>query len=315
MDILITGVCGFIGYHTARAYLSRGYRVIGIDDLSADSDGSIACGQRLELLLKVRGFEFNLSDISETQRFDYFLEGKTPDRCIHLAAKAGVQGCNTRPKQYVDTNMRGFDAVAAWCSERKIPLIYASSASVYGNVGDSIMHENMRPLPLNLYGMSKYYNELSAAKFADRDELDSVGLRFFNVYGPLGRPDSLFMKLLNSRPDNPVMIYGNGEMQRDWTHVSDIVAGIMQAAEHRRRGAFVFNLGAGNPHTINEALRFFEDAKASISYHRVGDVSGDEIMRCYSDNAKARLSFGYAPKVELQDGIASLVEWFNSTRQ
>lgn len=314
MDILITGVAGFIGFHLAQAYLSAGHRVIGIDDLSGDTQGRNACAGRMMKLRTAKNFGFMLAEIAQIEK----VEGHYPDvrieRCIHLAAEAGVQRCYEHAFDYVQTNMRGFDTVAAWCAERQLPLIYASSASVYGNTCDPIMHENLRVMPANLYGFTKYYNELSAAKFAERDGLKSVGLRFFNVYGPEGRPDSLFMKLLNSQPNNPVMIYGNGEMQRDWTHVSDIVRGIMQAAEHARHGAFVFNLGASNPHTICEALDYLERAPAAIYYRTVPDVSAGEIYKSYADIAAARLSFGYAPQVELRDGIKDLVRWFNATR-
>lgn len=315
MDILITGVAGFVGYHTAKAALRRGDRVIGIDDLSGDKRGQNDCAQRIGKLIKLENFFYADCDIRNIGQIKGFFPGVTFERCVHLAAETGVQGCYEHAYDYVANNMRGFDIVAAWCADEGIQLIYASSASVYGNIGNQVMHENLRATPANLYGFTKYYNELSAAKFSDRSRLDSIGLRFFNVYGPLGRPDSLFMKLLTSTAENPVMIYGNGELQRDWTHVSDIVHGIFRAMDHLGTGPYIFNLGSGEPHPINEAITYLEEAGAQLHYRKVPDISAYEIERSEADYSKARLSFGWSPKVTLYEGLKDLVEWFNSIRQ
>src|SRR6516165_50080 len=228
MCILVTGAAGFIGYHTSRALLDRGYEVIAFDNLNAYSDVRLK-EARLDDLRPRNGFQFIRGDLADRNAVERLFEIHRPKRVIHLAAQAGVRYSLSHPRAYVDSNLVGFMNVLEGCRHNGVEhLVFASSSSVYGantkmpfSVHDNVDH------PLSLYGATKKSNELMAHTYAHLFRLPATGLRFFTVYGPWGRPDMayfLFTKAILE--DRPIDVFNNGNMKRDFTYIDDIVEGI-----------------------------------------------------------------------------------------
>lgn len=311
MAILITGVAGFIGYHVAREFLRRGDTVLGIDNFSSNLALADIRLARLDLEGGDR-FIFRKGSVSDKEGLEKFIGGHTVTLCIHLAARAGVQESEVNPKPYIDTNFRGFETIIQLCQSNDIPLVYASSASVYGNTSDhdGRQRESLLPLPTNLYGISKYYNELVAKEYWDRHAFPSIGLRFFNVYGTWGRPESFLYKLLQSTPDKIVAVNHMGAMERDFTHVSDIVHGIWLATEAvthtwKPQGK-VFNLGNDSPVKLRAAVSLL-GGFVSYSDH----LPPGEIVRSWSDNSFAKAALTYQPAMGIESGLAALRHWWD----
>jgi UDP-glucuronate 4-epimerase len=310
MAILITGSAGFIGYHTVKALIDKGEMVYGVDNLSNNPQ---LARRRLDELHKLKNYTHINCDIKDTQYIEYQVGKAEIKTCIHLAAKAGVQESLTNPKPYIDTNMLGFDAIFTYCTKHRIKLVYASSASVYGNSygADKALHEGLKPLPVNLYGLSKYYNELVASK----TDIETIGLRFFNVYGTHGRPDSLLYKLLNSTADKPVTLHNDGNLYRDWTHVDDIVDGIIAAVTLNSENLEeVVNLGRGKPVSVSHMVEMLRGMGVPVWALRSPQAPEEEMKVCWADTNKAHMLLGCIPRVDFEIGLRKVVNWFTTAK-
>jgi UDP-glucuronate 4-epimerase len=234
MCILVTGAAGFIGYHTSRALLDRGYEVTGFDNLNTYYDVTLK-EARLDNLRPRNGFQFVRGDLADRAAVQRLFERHRPKCVIHLAAQAGVRYSLTHPHAYTDSNVVGFLNILEGCRHNSVEhLVFASSSSVYGantkmpfSVHDNVDH------PLSLYGATKKSNELMAHTYAHLFRLPVTGLRFFTVYGPWGRPDmALFTFVRKILAGEPIDVFNEGHHARDFTYVDDIVEGVVRIVNH-----------------------------------------------------------------------------------
>jgi UDP-glucuronate 4-epimerase len=277
MTILVTGVAGFIGMHSARLLLERGDSVIGIDNINSYYDVELK-KSRLNELTNFKDFKFLELDVSDLQGINNIFSDHQIDRVVHLAAQAGVRYSISNPNLYVESNLRGFLNILEACRNFRVKhLVYASSSSVYGaNTALPFSEHHNLDHPVSLYAATKKANELMAHAYSHLYDVPTTGLRFFTVYGPWGRPDmalSLYTKAILA--GQPINVFNHGKMVRDFTFIDDIVKGTILVAgkPSNFNSAFdsanldpgsssapyrVFNIGAGTPTTLMDYIQALE---------------------------------------------------------
>lgn len=309
MKILLTGAAGFIGYHTALALLARGDEVVGFDNFSPYYDPTLKEARAKQLEGK-EGFRMIRGDILDRAAVQEAMRGC--DRVCHLAALAGVRYAFDHPTDYIDINIRGFFHVLDEVRVQGIPgLIYASSSSVYGGNTKMPLSEGDRTDDqVSLYGMNKKDNELMAHTYHRLYGTKVTGLRFFTVYGPWGRPDmALFLFTDAVLHDRPLQIFGHGKMQRDFTYVDDIVAGVVASLD-RNFDEEVFNLGCGRTEELMDYVAAVERACGKEARKEFLPMQAGDVVRTEADIAKARAKLGFEPKTQIKEGVPRFVAWY-----
>jgi UDP-glucuronate 4-epimerase len=319
MAVLITGAAGFIGFHVARALLDRGERVIGIDNLNHYYDVRLKRA-RLDQIRR-SAFTFCQIDVSDRQAIEDLCVS-TPDitRVIHLAAQAGVRHSMVDPYAYVTSNVMGHLVMLE--AARRMPrlehFVYASSSSVYGLNKELPFEETQRvDQPSSLYAVTKRAEELMSSAYGHLYATPQTGLRFFTVYGPWGRPDMAYYSFAKAiMVGKPITLYDGGRLQRDFTYIEDIVAGILGVADHvPTSGAHrILNIGNHRREYVATLVSLLEQAlgqKAIIKYipRPVADVEATWA----SVKAIANLT-GYEPSTPLSVGIPRFIEWLRDSR-
>ncbi|MGN0863065.1 MAG: SDR family NAD(P)-dependent oxidoreductase [Stenotrophomonas koreensis] len=312
MTILVTGAAGFIGAHTCQALAAAGQPVVGLDNYNDYYDPQIKRDRVAALCPQV---DIRSLDLTDRAGLEALFEQVKPRAVIHLAAQAGVRYSLENPQAYVDSNLTGFVNILELCRHHPVEhLVYASSSSVYGDSATPPFSEDQRiDRPRSLYAATKAANELMAYTYAQLFGLKATGLRFFTVYGPWGRPD--MAPLLFSRAvlaGRPIQVFNQGRMQRDFTHVSDIVAGILGALSHPSTEAVahqVFNLGNHTPIELEHFIGVIEQA-AGVPAHKVYKPMQPGDMVCtMADTRRAAEAFGYAPRTPIETGLPPVVAW------
>ena len=308
MKLLVTGCCGFIGSHLCERLLKEKHIVYGIDIIN----NYYSIEQKfknLQILQKYKNFTFKLENICDTKIIDEI----KPDIVINIAAMAGVRYSLENPKIYMKTNIEGQINLLKQSVENNVKLfIYASSSSVYGTNKKVPFSEEDDILNLNSpYAASKRSAELMAELYNKLYNLNVIGLRFFTVYGPRGRPDMAPFKFLSKIMNcETIDKYGDGTTYRDYTYVDDIVDGIMGSIINKNnRSCEVYNLGNSTPHSLNEFIKCCEKVtgkKAIIN--QMEDQLGD-VPKTYADITKAKNDLDYSPKIKLDDGLKKMYEW------
>jgi UDP-glucuronate 4-epimerase len=324
MSILVTGVAGFIGFHTARALVERGDRVIGLDDLNDYYDRRLK-EARLAELRAAPGFRFVKLDIADR---DGMLALVAANRdltgIIHLAAQAGVRYSLENPYSYIDSNIMGTVIVleAARRIDRLSALTYASSSSVYGaNRKQPFSVDDPVDKPVSLYAASKRSCELIARSYSHLYGLPATGLRYFTVYGPWGRPDMaawLFTEAILA--GRPIKVFNNGQMARDFTYIDDIVAGTIAAhdrppmpgsTEHRVPHR-IYNLGNHKPERLLDFIAVIERTLGLTAQKELLPMQPGDVPESFADIDSARRDLGFAPKTSIEEGIARFIAWYKS---
>jgi UDP-glucuronate 4-epimerase len=314
MNILVTGAAGFIGFHTSMALLQRGDTVIGLDNMNAYYDPQLKA-KRLEILQSTPGFSFIKGDIKNMADLEQAFTqlGSGPDtRVIHLAAQAGVRHSIENPNIFVQDNIQGTNNVLECCKTHQVGgLIYASSSSIYGdNKEHPYSEEHKSDQPISLYGMTKKANELQAYCYYRLHGVKSTGLRFFTVYGTYGRPDmALFMFTEWALKGEPMKIFGEGKMQRDFTYVDDIVAGILAAVD-KNYDYEIFNLGGGKTEELMDYVGAVEKALGIEAKKEFLPMQQGDVVATSADISKAQKMLGYDPKTHIDVGVPKFVEWY-----
>ena len=301
MKILVTGCCGFIGSHLSEKLLSEEYEVLGIDNMNDYYDVKYKY-KNLDALEKYDKFTFKKEDIRDTRIIDEW----KPDIVCHLASMAGVRYSIKNPKLYFDVNVNGFINILEQCVENKVKkIVYASSSSVYGlNKKLPFSEEDKIESCNSPYACSKLSMEQIAKTYFQLYGIPSIGLRFFTVYGPRGRPDMAIDKFLRAiHKQEEITKYGNGETSRDYTYITDIVDGIYSSVLRKEKDYQVYNLGNSNSITLNDFIIECENVvgkKAKIK--NLGDQLGD-VPHTYADISKAKKDLLFQPKVKISEGL------------
>jgi UDP-glucuronate 4-epimerase len=327
--ILVTGAAGFIGFHLAERLLKRGEEVIGLDNLNDYYDVQLK-EARLARLEKHPSFQFVRADLADQQAVADLFDHHRPERVVNLAAQAGVRYSLTNPHAYVNANLAGFLNVLEGCRHGAVQhLVFASSSSVYGantrlpfSVQDNVDH------PLSLYAASKKANELMAHSYAHLYGFPCTGLRFFNVYGPWGRPDAALSRFAAAMvEDRPIDVYNYGQHRRDFTYIDDIVEGITRVLDRPARPNpewrgdapdpasstapyRLYNIGNHQPVELLYLIELLEKALGRKARKNLLPMQPGDVEDTVADVAALERDLGFAPSTPIEEGIARFVAWF-----
>jgi UDP-glucuronate 4-epimerase len=314
--VLVTGAAGFIGGHTCHALLDKGYSVVGLDNFDPFYDRGIKEGTVRELSAQP-GFSFVEGDIRDAEVLDRALE--EVDVVVHLAARAGVRPSIELPALYSSVNVEGTVCLLESCRKAKVRrFVLGSSSSVYGDTTPVPFSEEVAAVtPVSPYAATKRAGELLSGVFADLYDMRIAALRFFTVYGHRQRPDLAihkFTRLLAS--GSTIQQFGDGSAERDYTHVTDILKGVLGAVrwtEAPQSALEIINLGESRTVRLDRLIELIASAlgvepKVERLPHQPGDV-----VRTYADISKARRVLAYDPRVDIEDGIVDFVEWYKVT--
>ena len=331
MKILVTGVAGFIGMSVARALLERGDEVVGIDNLNDYYDVQLKL-DRLKLINDYDAFTFIEMDISDRDAMKALFEEQQFQRVFNSAAQAGVRYSLENPHAYVDSNLVGFVNVLEGCRQTQVEhLAYASSSSVYGantnmpfSVHDNVDHQ------VSLYAATKKSNELMAHTYSHLYNIPTTGLRFFTVYGPWGRPDmspSLFTgAILRGEPIN---VFNEGKMKRDFTYIDDIVEGVVRVIDKVAEPnpdydnnnsdpatSFapyrVYNIGNNDVVQLMDFIETIEDAVGKKAEKNMMGMQDGDVVATYANIDALVEAVGFKPATPLKEGIQKFVDWYKS---
>lgn len=331
MHILLTGVAGFIGFHVAQRLLARGDTVVGIDNLTPYYDVRLK-ERRLAQLTNRTGFHFLRLDLADRDGMTRLFTDHTPERVVHLAAQAGVRYSLTNPHAYIESNLVGFLHILEGCRHSKVQhLVYASSSSVYGantkmpfSVHDTVDH------PVSLYAASKKANELMAHTYSHLYRLPTTGLRFFTVYGPWGRPDmALFLFTQAILAGQPIEVFNEGKMRRDFTYIDDIVEGVVRVLDtipqpHPHWSSVnpdpgtsqapyrIYNIGNNQPVELLDFIRTLENCLGRTGEKKLLPMQPGDVPETYADVDDLMRDVGFRPSTPITTGIARFVEWYRA---
>ena len=316
MSILITGAAGFIGFHVAKALLERGDRVVGIDNLNDYYDVRLK-EARLALLSAYPGFVFAELDVADRDGVFALVERHKDLRSIiHLAAQAGVRYSLENPYAYIDANVMGTLVMleAARRIDGLTAITYASSSSVYGaNQKQPFSVDDWVDDPVSLYAATKRSCELLARTYGHLYGLPATGLRFFTVYGPWGRPDMaayLFTRAILA--DQPIRVFNEGRMARDFTYIDDIVAGTLAAHDRPpANGAHqIYNLGNHHPEQLLDFIAVLERLLGRTATKEFLPLQPGDVPESFADIEASRRDLGFDPRTTIEVGLARFVEWY-----
>ncbi len=313
--ILITGAAGFVGFHLAQRLVAEGHRVVGVDDLNPLFFPSLKA-ERHRRLLEIPAYTGLVQDIADAQGTEALFATWRPDLVVHLAAQTGVRFSIDHPFTYERSNVLGTLAVleaARRCGNPRV--VYASSSSVYGNSPDMPWREDDRADgPVSLYAATKRADELMAAAYVATHGMCTVGLRFFTVYGPFGRPDMAVWKFAEAiASGDPVPLYDGGTMRRDFTFVQDVVEATRAVLFHPGlAGANVFNVGPGDPQDLETLLGLMEAAVGKPAKRHVLPAQAGDVNATWADPTALEKAVGFRPRTSLAEGVAAFVEWYKA---
>ena len=323
---LITGAAGFIGYYLTKRILEHGGNVIGIDNLNDYYDVTLK-EDRLKEIEKISGkgdngtFTFVKGDISDKVAIDELFAKEKPDVVVNLAAQAGVRYSIDHPDTYINSNIIGFYNILEACRHNPVKhLLYASSSSVYGgNTKIPFSTEDKVDEPVSLYAATKKSNELMAHAYSKLYDIPATGLRFFTVYGPMGRPDmALFLFANKIMKDQPIQIFNNGDMKRDFTYVDDIVTGVFNMLTNppkpTEKGVRykVYNIGNNSPEQLMDFVGFLEKKLGKEAKKEFLPMQPGDVYQTYADVSELEKDFGFKPCTPLEEGVGKFVDWYKS---
>ncbi len=325
MAILVTGAAGFIGFHVARHLLNRGERVIGIDNLNDYYPVTLKQDRIAAIEAEGRDFAFHMVDFADHGALDAALGNETIDRIVHLGAQAGVRYSIENPRAYAQSNLVGHLNLLEVARQRKVDhLVYASSSSVYGgNASLPFRVEDRVDQPLSLYAATKKADELMSETYAHLYRLPQTGLRFFTVYGPWGRPD-MAMWLFTSKilAGEPIPVFNDGDMRRDFTYIDDIVAGVIAALDNpppndgqekaggSRSPHRLYNIGNHRSEELGRLIDLIEAACGRKAIRDFRPMQAGDVKETYADISAIQQDLGFQPATRIEAGVPQFVEWY-----
>ena len=332
MKILVTGTAGFIGFHITKRLAEQGNEVVGLDNLNNYYDVNLKLARLKALGFEQVDFEYGKTikneealsfvkcDLTDYESLNKLFSEFNFDAVIHLAAQAGVRYSIESPFSYVQSNLLGFSNILELCRHHKINhLIYASSSSVYGDSTDIPFREGQKTdSPVSLYAATKKSNEVMAYAYSHLYGFKATGLRFFTVYGPWGRPDMapiLFAEAI--RKGETIKVFNNGEMQRDFTFIDDIVEGILGVlcSKNQNSNHEVFNIGNSKPVDLMKFIEEMENQMDKKANLKMMPMQPGDVKMTFADTTKLADSIDYHPNTSLEEGLRTFVAWFKNYNQ
>ena len=328
MKILVTGAAGFIGFHLIKALLKQDCFIVGIDNLNAYYDVNLK-NDRLKILSEhstEASFKFITLDLADRTAMASLFADYGFDIVVNLGAQAGVRYSIEKPHEYVDSNLVGFVNILEGCRHAKVKhLVYASSSSVYGmNIKQPFSTKDRVDFPISLYAATKKSNELMAHTYSHLYNIPTTGLRFFTVYGPYGRPDMAYFSFTKKiLAGEQIDVYNNGEMQRDFTYIDDIVEGIVRVidkvpapqqsvATTATAPYQIYNIGNNQPVTLRRFITAIEEACGKKAKENLLPMQPGDVPATYADIDELINDIDFIPKTSIEDGITKFVEWYKA---
>ena len=331
MKILVTGVAGFIGMHSAMKLLDDGHEIIGIDNLNDYYDVTLK-EDRLKILEGFKDFKFLKLDIKNQKDVIDLFKKELPQRVLHLAAQAGVRYSIQNPYAYIDSNIQGFINILEGCRAIKTEhIVFASSSSVYGGNAKVPFseHDNVDH-PVSLYAATKKANELMAHTYSHLYHIPTTGLRFFTVYGPWGRPDMspmLFTKAILA--DEPIQVFNHGDMMRDFTYIDDVIASVNETlfktatpninfdANHPDPATShapyrIFNIGNSQPIPLIQFIETIEDALGKKANKKMVGMQAGDVKITSADTSELGQWVDFKPNTSIKEGVKRFVDWYKN---
>lgn len=327
MKILVTGAAGFIGYHLCERLIALGHAVIGLDNINDYYDVNLKHA-RLKQLGVVAGsinevvkselhetFSFIKLDLEDRENLPGLFEREKFDVVCNMAAQAGVRYSIEQPWAYVGSNITGFMNILEACRNYSVPkLVYASSSSVYG-LNDKIPFsvEDRVDAPVSLYAATKKSNELMAHTYSHLFGIKTIGLRFFTVYGPWGRPDmAMFLftdAILNGRP---IKVFNNGALQRDFTYIDDIVSGVVATVEADNDKPLyeLYNIGNSRPVNLVDFITAIEEETGIQSIREYLPMQPGDVEKTWADVSGLEKKYSYRPDTDIKTGVHNFIKWY-----
>jgi UDP-glucuronate 4-epimerase len=329
MKILVTGAAGFIGFHTCLKLVSQGHEVYGIDNiyydpkLKFDRLNELGFNEAASKLFKnevqsakFNSLRFSRIDLIDHESIDNLFKQEQFEVVCNLAAQAGVRYSIENPKAYIDSNISGFLNILEGCRNHKVKhLVYASSSSVYGEnkkvpfeTTDNVDH------PISLYAATKKSNELMAHTYGHLYDFKTTGLRFFTVYGPWGRPDMAYYLFADSiSNDQPIKVFNNGQMERDFTYIDDIVNCVTKIIEKNidsREHYKIYNIGNNKTESLQDFITTIEEALVKKAIKEMYPMQAGDVPKTFADVDELIKDYEYSPSTDIKSGIQSFVKWF-----
>lgn len=329
MNILITGGAGFIGYHLSIELLEKGYKIISIDNKNDYYDVKLK-DDRLRILNKFENFIFLKIDLKDKNGVEGVFKKYEPDFVINLGAQAGVRYSIENPQAYIDSNLIGFINILEACRNYPVKhLLYASSSSVYG--GNKVIPfstDHNVDHPVSLYAATKKSNELMAHTYSHLYNIPTTGLRFFTVYGPMGRPDMAYFSFTKDILEGKsIKVFNHGKMERDFTYISDIVKGIVGLINVIPEGkdnwnesindlssSFapykIYNIGNSKPIPLMRFIKALENSLGIEAKKEFLEMQPGDVEKTYADISDLKRDIGFQPSITIEEGINRFIEWY-----
>ena len=331
MKILVTGAAGFIGFHTCLKLVNQGHEVYGIDNINDYYNPGLKFDRLKELgfnstetklfknvvlSVKFNSLRFSRIDLLDHESINHLFKQEQFEVVCNLAAQAGVRYSLENPKAYIDSNISGFLNILECCRNHNIKhLVYASSSSVYGEnkkvpfeTTDDVDH------PISLYAATKKSNELMAHTYGHLYGFKTTGLRFFTVYGPWGRPDMAYYLFADAIYNKqPIKLYNNGQMERDFTYIDDVVNGMTKIIEkniEKREHFRIYNIGNNKTESLQNFIITIEDAMGKKAIKELYPMQKGDVTKTFASVDSLIKDYGYSPRTEIKEGIIKFINWF-----
>jgi len=331
-QILVTGAAGFIGYHVCEALIKQGHKVIGLDNINDYYDVNLKYARLQELGIQKEAatvfteisistlhgpnMQFIRLNLEDREALPKLFKTFNFDMVCNLAAQAGVRYSIENPEAYIDSNVTGFLNILECCRHHRVKrLVYASSSSVYGNSDQTPFRETANvDTPISLYAATKKSNELMAHTYSHLYNIETIGLRFFTVYGPWGRPDMAMFLFTDAIINNkPIKVFNNGNLSRDFTYIDDITDGVVNTLvkESKNDSLYkLYNIGNGRPVQLQDFIESLEKELDTSAIKNLLPMQAGDVYQTFADTTSLEQDYDYKPQIEVDRGIKEFVSWY-----
>jgi UDP-glucuronate 4-epimerase len=311
--IMVTGAAGFIGFHVAQALLDQGETVVGLDDFNSYYDPRLKIA-REDILKRHSNFVSINVDISDLGPIETLFRNYSPSVVCHLAAQAGVRYSLRNPYAYQKSNIEGFVNLIEQSKRHSVDrFVYASSSSVYGgNTKLPYSEDDPVETPVSLYAATKRSNELIAYTYTHLWDMQTIGLRFFTVYGPWGRPDMAYWSFLEAmRYGEPIKVFNYGRNRRDFTYIDDVTTGVLAALTVDKLDKYeIINLGNNQPVELMDFINSLEDLSGLKAIKEIVPAQPGDVVATFASIDRASRKLGFKPSTPLKDGLRQFIRWY-----